>query len=175
MKSFLPPIMPLDFGLDECIARNRAAADRFTAKLQALVEAAGPRLDIMLVGGDELRQVQTYLQQELKAEIRYTSTAREALELFYQDHADLVVVDVRIKDLALPTLLKELRTEAGEDHFASIVVTSDAKSAPQDQAAIGADSSILRPLLIKEFVSVVKQLYKLPDTGAFRALVGQLE
>ncbi len=102
--------------------------------------------------------------------VHYRATGKAAIADFIEEPSDLVVIDSQLKDVSISDLLVALHDEAAADGFASIVVTSDPEDLKLKHPA-GTDSALLRPLLITEFMQVVKRLYHLKDTAAVRALV----
>lgn len=168
MKVF-SPIAPINFdSFNQTVIRNQEASKRLERCQRALQSAIGPGLSIMIVGNDDLRSVYEYFRDTLRADSIFLSTATEALEVFQSTPTNLVVVDVRVQDIELSTMLRKFKEFAKDEPFASIVVTADS-SAPKP--ANGVDSAITRPLQIQELLRIVKNMFNLKDTGEVCALV----
>lgn len=158
--------------LDSVLDKNKEASNRLEHKLEQLMDALGSRpLDILLVGGAGLSQVQAYLKQQMATNVRHAETGQLALECFTEDFAELVVVDSQLSDMSASEFLKQVRELAEDEPMATIVVAQYQEDIDRVRSASSADSAIKRPMLVKDFITVVKQLYNLKSTGEFQVLV----
>jgi CheY-like chemotaxis protein len=95
------------------------------------------------------------------AEVQGASSAAQALELLRADKFDLLISDIGMADTDGYNLIRQVRTQEGEQvkHIPAIALTAYARTQDRIRAmTAGYNTHVAKPVEIRELVTVVKCL-----------------
>ena len=86
---------------------------------------------------------------------------KEALDLLFSDHFDVLVIDVNLPLVDGPTVIRTVRAEPRYTNLPVIAVSAGGKDAEVEALAAGADFFLEKPMRLRQIIETMKQLLHL--------------
>lgn len=120
---------------------------------------AKTNFNILIV--DDEKEIQEFLKEELSDEykISLASNGKEAYDMIFANHVDLVISDVMMDEMDGLTLCKKIKQNVNTNHLPVILLTAKGKAEEQVEGIEhGADAYIIKPFNTEVLRSTISNL-----------------
>jgi CheY-like chemotaxis protein len=117
---------------------------------------------IVVEDHSDTRQMMTFVLEQNGASVRATDSVTPALQMFEEQHPDIVVADISMAGLNGYALISEVRRINAEGGFHTPVIAVTAFASPQDRElamSAGFDRYIVKPINLHELIQAIVQLW----------------
>jgi two-component system, OmpR family, aerobic respiration control sensor histidine kinase ArcB len=122
------------------------------------IKPANHKAKILLVEDERiLQQVHTFFLRKVGYNFDLAETGADTLEMFYQNHYDLIILDIGLPDMSGIEVGKTIRSHEKGKNVPILALTGFGKAIEDECLAAGIDEVLDKPIGFKELASVLKK------------------